>query len=273
MIMKPTTPRSLTRLRRVLVFATALAVLPTLPAFAQDDGGGNKRRNQEVEEMLKQSNEHPERVKQALAKLADQRKKLLAEGKEDEAEAIGQTMERMRHWLEENARGQEVQRKQQQDGQDELLVALKKAIHALREQDDEAAAKTLARFAEELARKRQLDEMANKLLGQKGPFQEKSEGSEANRWAGERPDTERGWKKEDLDRAMKQWEKAVNELQPGPQSPPRFDPREQPPQDHRIDELADQVARLTKIVEQLAGRMEETEKKKRVEGAPERVSR
>jgi len=71
--------------------------------------------------------------------------------------------------------------------------------------------------------------------------------------AKEKLDAERAWKKEELDRVQKQWVSAWKELQPGPQ-----------PQDHRIDELADQVARLTKIVEQLAGRLEETEKKKNV---------
>jgi beta-lactamase regulating signal transducer with metallopeptidase domain len=270
MIMKTTTPRSLSRLGRVLVFATALAVLPTLPAFAQDDGG-NKRRNQEVEQMLQQNREHPERVKEALGKLMEKHKRLVDEGKSEEAEAVGKTMERLERWLVERANEQAEQRKRL-DGQDDLLDALKKAVHALREQDDEAAAKTLARFAEELARKRQQAEKANESWrAQKGPFLQQ----EANRSAEEKLDGERKWKAEELDRVKKQWQaqwdKSMNELQPGwPQEHRNELPPGPQPQDHRIDELAQQVERLTKIVEQLAGRMEENEKK---ETEKKRVSR
>ena len=133
---------------------------------------------------------------------------------------------------------------QDRQGREELLGALKKAVRALRDQDDERSAATLSHFAEELAR----------------------QPKQGARWTDNAPVEGRKWKQSENDGqpGPNGWERTKKE--PVRNEPDRRGVGWQAPenQDRRVDELAEQVAKLSKMVEKLAGRLEESEKQKRV---------
>jgi beta-lactamase regulating signal transducer with metallopeptidase domain len=301
MIMNPTTPRSLSRLGRLLVLATAAAILPTLPAFAQVE---NERRSEEIQQMLRQERDQQEKVKDVLEKLARKHDELAQLGRIEEAQAVEKEMNRFGRWQQEWQRTNEELQSQQGGNQDELLEALKKAVRALREKNDERAAATLARHAEELAAQRRQREAPAKnqwLSGRdarRKQFVEqedqeeraeaaKQEARDREHATGSNGKPDNQWK--ETKNFDGRWEKNFDgrwETKPDPQKrvwagkpgqvggadnfdywqQAKRDPaRQEAPdrQDHRIDELADQVARLSKIVEQLAGKLEDTDKKKR----------
>jgi len=272
MIMNPTTPRSLSRLGRLLVLATAAAVLPTLPAFAQVE---NESRNEELKQVLRQELEHRQKLEDVLEKLEQKHKELAQRGRMDEAQQVENEMQKVR-LLEDRQRADEDFQSQQGGNKDELLEALKKAVRALREKNDQQGAATLARYAEELAQRRQREAPAkNQWLSgrdaRRKQFVEQEDEEERAEAAKQearnrkqdmgwntRPDQFKAWsgkpgQEAGVDNFDVRWQQAKPE--PAHQEGPAR-------QDHRIDELADQVARLSKMVEQLAGRLEETDKKK-----------
>lgn len=263
MIMKEATPRSLSRLGRVLVLVTAASVLPTLPAFAQDP----ERRT--WENAQKELPEHPEQVKEAFDKMLRHHQELVKLGRHDEAKAVQLKMKQLGGWITDQERQDPEQKKPQGIGvRDDVFDALKKGVMALRERGDEQAAATLLYLMEEMAAKKQRsngaadvwrkDELTKadkykqqvdrdvKAEKRKQPASDRDADvtREKRKQAG--ADVEKRWIN-DQELARVEAEKA--ELPTRKEGP-----------DQRVEELARQVERLTRLVEQLAGRLEDEKK-------------
>jgi beta-lactamase regulating signal transducer with metallopeptidase domain len=277
MIMNPTTPRSLSRLGRCLVLATAAAVLPTLPAFAQVE---NESRNEELQQVLRQEREHRQKLEDVLDRLEQKHKELAERGKMEEAQQVEKEMKKIGRLQAERSVNEDPQ-SPQGGNQDELLAALKKAVHALHAQNDERAAATLAHYAEELAQRQHREAPArNQWPNGRDPrdnqfeWQENQAGQRGKVWAGNNSGQEAEpknfdgrWETKPDPTQRRVWDGKAGQ-QGGAEKPDvRWETNREPArqetqgrQDHRLDELAEQVARLSKMVEQLAGRLQETDK-------------
>jgi beta-lactamase regulating signal transducer with metallopeptidase domain len=290
MIMKATTPRSLSGTTRFLLLALAVAVLPLVAAFAQEDSKESRLRK-ETDRLIEENKGNFEKLRAIYEEMQQKRDSLIEAGDKEQAEDLELAAHRLGEKLEMIARQKRKGAAPEDAAEGGLLEALQRGIRALEAVDDHRSAEQLARLAEKLGKERGIKQRRDG--GDKKMAREHEElemaMSHLEREMAEARDAGDEKRLEQLKREAKavreRWEetrRAVDKSgrldirmdgsmadgRPRGNGQPQADGRSGlenavRERDARFDDLAEKVERLTQIVNDLAQRLEQTEAAKK----------